>query len=369
MKTSFISTLSVQTTMRNSIAGVQREMVKANQEAVTMKHADLGVTLGASTSRALDLSREISRIESLLNTASLATTRLESAELSLDNMNKLGLDIQSAILTLGSSTDETSLATARQTMSASLAAFTDFANTSVKGEYIFAGINTDVKPMEDYFAPGSPAKAAFDTELNYYMSSQVPPIPSLSAMTEDQMNDFLDDLEAKFNGTAPLTNPPHPAALAGQDLWTTFFSSASDENMKSRISPTEVIDSSTNANSAGMRNFAFASIVSMELLQTSVSQEAREAVSSRTNAVINKAMNGVDSINQQRTTIGISTERVSKVEERLQAQEDILTKSLGYMENVDPEEAATRLNTMKTLLETAYTVTAKIQQLSLANFL
>lgn len=139
--------------------------------------------------------------------------------------------------------------------------------------------------------------------------------------------------------------------------------------MKSRISPTEVVESSTNANSQGMRNFAFASIISMEYLQTGMDKDARAAVATRTTSVINKAMNSEGSINQQRTSIGIYTERVSKAEERLRAQKDILTTSLGSMENVDPEEAATRLNTMKTLLETAYTVTAKIQQLSLANFL
>ena len=367
MKTSFISTLSIQTTMRNAISGVQREMVKANQEAVTQKHADLGVALGANTSRALDLSRDITRIESLYNTAALATQRLESAELALSKMNELGLDIQGAILTLGNSTDATSLATARTTMQSALDAFTNFANTSVQGEYIFAGINTDVKPMEDYFAAGSPAKAAFDTELNHYMTTNG--IASLSVMTETEMNTFLDDLGKKFDGTATLTSPPHPLALAGQDFWTTFFSDASDENMKSRISQSEVVESSTNANKAGMRKFAFASIVSLELLQPNMDDKARQAVGARTRSVISEAMNGVDSINQQRTTIGIYTERVSKAEERLQAQKDILTKGLIGLENVDPEEAATRLNALKTLLETAYTVTAKIQQLSLANFL
>ncbi|EUC00277.1 flagellin domain protein [Rhizobium sp. CF080] len=367
MKTSFISTLSIQTTMRNSIASVQREMVKANQEAVTQKHADLGVALGANTSRALDLSRDITRTDSLLTTAALATQRLETAELSLSSMNEQGLKIQSAILTLGSSADETSLATARLAMSDALDAFTNFANTAVQGEYIFSGINSDVKPMEDYFAPGSPAKAAVDAELTQYLSDNA--IPSKEQMTQAQMNDFLDDLEAKFNGSAPLTSPPHPAAVAGQDFWKTFFSDASDENMKSRISPTEVVESSTNANSQGMRNFAFASIISMEYLQTGMDKDARAAVATRTTSLINKAMNSEGSINQQRTSIGIYTERVSKAEERLQAQKDILTTSLGSMENVDPEEAATRLNTMKTLLETAYTVTAKIQQLSLANFL
>jgi flagellar hook-associated protein 3 FlgL len=369
MKTSFISSLSIQTTMRNSIANVQREMVKANQEAVSQKHADLGVALGANTSRALDLSRDITRIESLHSTAALATQRLDTAELALKSMNELGLNIQKAMLTLGNATDETSLGTARKAMSDALDGFTNYANTSVQGEYIFSGINSDVKPLDDYFAPGSPAKTGFDLELTGFMAAQVPPIPSLSVMTKDQMNSFLDGLEAKFNGTSTLTSPPHPAGVAGQDFWTTYFSDASDENMRSRISQTEIVDSSTNANNLGMRNFAFASIISLELLQTNMDKDARSAVSSRTVTVINKAMNGEGSINQQRTTIGIATERVSKAEERLQAQKDILTKGLGAMENVDPEEAATRLNTMKTLLETAYTVTAKIQQLSLANFL
>lgn len=252
-------------------------------------------------------------------------------------------------------------------MQASLESFTQFANTSVQGEYIFAGINSDVKPMQDYFAPGSPAKAAVDAELNGFLSSKG--YASVAQMTKDDMEQFLDNLEGKFNGTIPMTSPPQPAAAAGKDMWTTFFSSASDENMKSRIGPTEIIDSSTNSNSQGMRNFAFAAIISIELLQPNVPQEARNVVSSRTTSNINKARTGVDSINQQRTNIGIASERVSKAEERLQAQKDILTTSLGSMENVDPEEAATRLNTMKTLLETAYTVTAKIQQLSLANYL
>ncbi len=369
MKTSFISNLAIQTTMRNSIATAQREMVKANQEAISGKHADLGVALGASTSRALDLSRDITRVESLYSTAALATQRLESAELALSKMNELGLDIQGAILTLGNSTDATSLATARTTMRNALDSFTNFANTSVQGEYIFAGINTDVRPLEDYFAPGSPAKALFDTELNHFITTHTPAIPNVSVMTEDQMNAFLDDLEKKFNGETPLTSPPHPAALAGKDLWTTFFSDASDENMKSRISQSEVVESSTNSNSAGMRNFAFASIISLELLQPNMDDKARQAVASRTTTAINRAMTGVDSINQQRTMIGVYTERVSKAEERLQAQKDILTKGLGSLENIDQEEAATRLNTLKTLLETAYTVTAKIQQLSLVNFL
>jgi flagellar hook-associated protein 3 FlgL len=357
MKTSFISSLAVQTTMRNSIASAQRDLVDANTEAVSGRYADIGATLGASTSRALDLTRELSRINSLYSTASLATQRLESAELALSNMDTLALDMQNAIITLGSATDETSLATARTTMSASLAAFTGFANTAVNGEYIFAGINSDVKPLDDFLDEGSDAKQAFNAELDAFLDSKG--LDTKGDMTEADMAEFLTHIEDVFMGTTP--------SVSGDDFWTTSVSGASNENMKSRITPTEVVESSTNANSDGMRYFALAAVLSVEFLTTDMDQDARKLVADRvTDTYVGKAQSG---LTQQRTTIGIYTERVAKAEESLQAQEDILTTHLGDLQEVDAAEAATRVNTLQTLLETAYSVTAKIQNLSLVNYL
>jgi flagellar hook-associated protein 3 FlgL len=341
--------------MRNSIASAQRELVDANTEAVSGRYADIGATLGASTSRALDLTRELSRIESLYNTASLATQRLESAELALSNMDKLALDMQNAIITLGNATDETSLSTARTVMSASLSAFTGFANTAVNGEYIFAGVNSDLKPLGDFLTEGSRAKDAFDAELAAFLGGG-----TKADMTKDDMEAFLGHIEKVFLGE-------ENAVSGEEDFWTAFVSSASDNNMKSRITPTEVVESSTNANSSGMRYFALAAVLSVEFLTADMNADARKLVSDRvTDTYVGKAQSG---ITQQRTTIGIYTERVAKAEESLQAQEDILTTHLGNLQGVDAAEAATRVNTLRTLLETAYSVTARIQNLSLVNFL
>ncbi|TWF53378.1 flagellar hook-associated family protein [Neorhizobium alkalisoli] len=365
MKTSFISSMSVQTTMRNSIASAQRDLVDANTEAVSGRYADIGAQLGASTSRALDLTRDISRIDSLYSTAALATQRLDSAELSLSNINDLTTEMQNAILTLGGTSDETSLSTARTTMSSALDAFTGFVNTAVNGEYIFSGINTDVKPMNDLLSDDSKAKKAFDDELNWYIADKG--IGSKEAMTADDMTDFLADMEEKFNGTKLMEAPENVDDNGDPvDFWSTYVSNATDENMKSRISPTEVVDTSTNANSKGMRYFALSAMVATTFMQTGMSNEARGVVAEQTRSYISQASSG---INQQRTTIGVATERVSKAEESLQAQKDILTTHLGSLENVDAAEAATRVNTLQTLLETAYSVTAKIQNLSLVNYL
>ena len=42
------------------------------------------------------------------------------------------------------------------------ATMTAILNSSYNGEHIFAGINTDVQPINDFTAAGSPNKAAFD---------------------------------------------------------------------------------------------------------------------------------------------------------------------------------------------------------------
>jgi flagellar hook-associated protein 3 FlgL len=50
-------------------------------------------------------------------------------------------------------------------------------------------------------------------------------------------------------------------------------------------------------------------------------------------------------------------------------QIDILTNHIGTLEGVDPYEASTRLSSLLTQVETAYAMTARIQKLTLLNYL
>ena len=46
-----------------------------------------------------------------------------------------------------------------------------------------------------------------------------------------------------------------------------------------------------------------------------------------------------------------------------------MTSHIGALEGVDPYEASSRLSTLLTQVETAYAMTARIQQLTLLNYL
>lgn len=363
MKTSFISSLAMQNSMRTMILKAQTELVNLNTELTTGTHADLGVALAANTARSLDLHRDTNRITSILALNAIATQRLESSQAALDSMAQAAQEIQQ-VLVSNSSSSEPTLTTVRTTISNALNNFTSFANTSVNGEFLFSGINTDVKPLDDFMAEGSTLKEAYDRELNYFMAQQVPPVISPEGLTKDQVETFLSDMEAKFNGTVLTTNPPHP--VAGEDFWIAYASSASDVNMTSRISQSEVVETSTNSNSSGMRYFVMTAITSMTFLVDAVDPDVREMVATKSITNINFAIAG---INQQQSKLGLSESRVSKANDALEAQKKIIDTHLTNIEGIDTYEAKTRLDLLQQQIEIAYSLTTRLQQMSLVNYL
>jgi flagellar hook-associated protein 3 FlgL len=74
----------------------------------------------------------------------------------------------------------------RNQAKAALSTITSILNTSQNGEYLFAGINTDVKPLNDFDAPGSTARAAFDTAFRRRFGFADRPTPLAAGITAQQ---------------------------------------------------------------------------------------------------------------------------------------------------------------------------------------
>ena len=89
MKASFVSNISLQNSMRLTVSKAQKEMVQLQEETVTGRHADVGATLGAKTSRTLNLHRDLQRMESLKSTNALTTQRLAASQQALDDTRSL----------------------------------------------------------------------------------------------------------------------------------------------------------------------------------------------------------------------------------------------------------------------------------------
>jgi flagellar hook-associated protein 3 FlgL len=353
MKTSFISNLAVTNSMRQSVNQVQNELVDAQREVVTGRYNNLGEVLGGTTSRSLNLHRDVSMMNNILTTNSVVTQRLSSAQMAMQTISDAGQTGLNTLVALAGSTDKTQLSTAVQTLSDVLDQFTDAANTSVNGEYVLAGINTDDKPMGSYLSDDTGAKTAFDTAFQgYFGFSQSD--PAAAGIDPTQMQDFIT------NTVEPMFLDP----TASNYAWSTNWSSASDTPMTSRISKAEVVQTSTSVNAQGFKYLAMGAVVGMELMNLPVSSDTRAVV---TNAAINymgQAINGVD---QERTELGLSENRVSMANETLQAQVNIVKLNLDDLEGVDVYDASTRITALTNQMEISYNLTARLSQLSLVN--
>lgn len=350
MKTSFISSQAIQNAMRQTISRGQSEVQTLQKEIVTGRHADIGLALGARTSSSVSLNRDVMRLETILDSNALVTQRMSASQLSLSMMSDGAQQMLEAFISVNSADDATRLGIAKREVESSLDAFTSAINTSSNGEYLFSGINSDVKPLDDYQAAGSAAKAAFDaTFLGHFGFTQDD--PAAVNITVPQMENFLTNvLEPAFTGPA----------------WNTDWSSASDTNISSRIRRNELVDSSVNANADGMRNFALAAVIGIELLDSPINSEVRSAVNARAIQHAGQAVTGIDN---QRSNLGVSESRVAKANVALESQIRIVKLHLGDIEGVDAYEASTRVNSLLAQVETSYTLTSRIQQLNLMNYL
>ena len=350
MKTTFVSTNSVQNALRLATQQGLAELQKLQKEVVTQRHADVGVVLGATTTRSISLARDVSHLETILDSNAVATLRLSASQGALAQMADAAQTILQSLIGVQGSDDQLRLDILKTEVDAQLEVFAGAINLSANGEYLFSGINTDAAPLAEYDAAGSAPKAAFDAAFLGHFGFDQSDV-NVSTITVAQMDDFL-------------TNIVEPMFL-GAD-WTTDWSAASDTNMKSRISKTEVVETSANANATGFRRFAMASVMVSELMALNIDPDVRQLVNDTATQVIAQASYGIDAVRAQ---LGVSEARIERADNALSLQIDALRIYIGDLEGVDPYDASTRLNTLTTQLEISYSLTARLQRLSLTNYI
>ncbi len=77
----------------------------------------------------------------------------------------------------------------------------------------------------------------------------------------------------------------------------------------------------------------------------------------------------IGDITQIRAALGTSQERIQNATTRADAQLKVMKEHITSLEAVDPYEAMSNVNALLTQIETAYSLTARLQNLSLINYI
>jgi flagellar hook-associated protein 3 FlgL len=135
--------------------------------------------------------------------------------------------------------------------------------------------------------------------------------------------------------------------------------------MTIRIAPGETIVSSGSANEPAMRMLAMVYSVVASLGVDKLGADARQAVLDKASSVVGDAVSDLTSL---QAVIGTTQNRVKDATDRLTAQQAIIERRIGVLEGVDPAEAKIKIDTLSTQIEMSYSLTAKLLQMSILNY-
>lgn len=351
MYTTFSSTRWLADSSRTILTNLQKRLTTAQKEMTSGRHADVGLQLGSRAGRVVLLRQQVDELKVITETNSTATTRLDSMLATLKNITGSAQKFVSTLITVRNTT--TGPGVGENEARANLNALIDNLNGGIGGEYLFAGINNGEQPVKTYYASGgSYARSAVAAAFTTAFGTTQDDAAGVEAITSTDMETFLD------GAFADLFKP----GASGWDLW----SSAADDNIRSRISTTETVETSSSANIEAYRQLAEAYTMVADLGAANMNQGAYHAVIDKALQLVGNAVQGL-AVEQSR--LGTAQSRVESANNRMAMQIPVITDQINAMETVDPNEAATRVNTLLTQMNVAYSLTATIQKLSILNYL
>lgn len=347
LKAQSVSSYALSTAIRNTILRSQSDLLTAQQEVASGTHADMGLSLGVTTGRIVSLGKQYDQLNAIVDTNGIVSSRMEAAQTALSSLVEQAQSFTSSLTGARNAADGAAIIT--PLAQGALQNATDLMNTNVGGEFIFAGINTDTKPIADYGA-GSAAQTAIENAFQAKFGMAITD-PNVSTISATDLKSFIDN---------ELTNEFSSAQ------WSANWSSASDDVVQNRIAPQELADTSVSANESGVRKLFMAYAMVGTFASANLNQDAYTTL---VDSGLSLTQEGIREVTTAQSVLGTSQSRVTAASDRLSAQVNVLEKSVNSLEAVDPYEAATRVNSLMTQLENSYALTAKLQGMSLLNYL
>jgi flagellar hook-associated protein 3 FlgL len=349
LKSSFISTLNFNQASLWSVNHAQKQLADAQKELASGRKADVGVALGYQTETLTGARRLIAESDALKESNANVALRLDVAQDALQSITNDAQDLFSSLMAARSGGWNPQLMQdkARDGFNSLIVKL----GTSVAGMHLFSGTNADVAPLSDHFStPASASRTAIQSAFTTHFGFP-PGDPAAGNITGTQLQSFLDN---QF------------AAEFGDPQWGANWSVASDQELEDRISTTQVVETSVSANETGFRKLAQAYSMLTDLGISSLSEDAQGVLTKTASELVSEGVNGVTEL---RSGLGVVQARVSDANDYLSQRSLLLSRHVEELESVDPAEVSARITTLMSRIEASYSVTARLQRVSLLDAL
>ncbi|MFQ5566411.1 MAG: hypothetical protein ACE5EU_08615 [Paracoccaceae bacterium] len=321
--------------MARLISQIRSRSDTARQEAVTGLLADPAAALGGRVSELLELERSLAEVAQYREIIGLSQSRASAIQGSLDVLRDLTVDLhvrgQTTLESNVGAAGEAISASARQALGAAISAL----NVSFGGRHLFAGDAGDAGAV---------------------------------ASVEVIMSPSVTVLEAGPTAGAAYANLSVEFTTAGGLFDTTFYTGGSGGAPATEVARGERLGFAPKADEAPVRALLrdLATLAAAFDPQNAIPESERRGLAERAIAGLRDNVGGLAGMAAR---VGVAEERMATVQARHQASEAALNLAYLSLAGRDQFEAAADLTQLEAQLETTYLATARLANLSLANFL
>ncbi|RWR30247.1 hypothetical protein D2T31_07440 [Sinirhodobacter populi] len=326
--------------LRTHNTQIKQTLSRLSDELTTGVKSDIGKAVQGNftTLSALEASR--ARLSSYKLAANQTEVFVTSAQSALENIqnqaSQIGKSLISAASSPAAASADVALSAAAEAFNSVLSAL----NTRTNGRYVFAGEDSQTKPF------------ASSQEILTALAGTV------EGMTDPDQ--IIAAIDAWFDVPASTGETDEFAATA--------YKGSSLPAAGIRISDTDTLTFPVTGNDTALRDtlkgLALAALVSADVIGGD--NDLRSSLTQSAGLYLTAADTGLATL---RGKVGLIEEKIADAQAAQTAEISSIDLAKAKLLEADPYETATALEAVETQLETLYTLTARLSQLSLTNYL
>ncbi len=362
MMTDRVSPTGIALGRQRNLARLQSELAVLTAEMASGRKADPARALGVGASLLYKLYGDVQQGEAIRNSTSLAGQRLKAAQEALTSVGGLMDQMAPEILKTDAlkGNGYTIIASNAREV---LGSMTDLLNSHWDGQNLFGGTDSARPPL----APAAGLLAWARNQLGSAVTAAGAPLDAGQATALiGQFDTMFANVQRDSSGLTSFYG------LVYQSTSRTDLAGSTDPESDApsliRIGAGETLSYNVRADNAAFRD-AFRSLAILSLLDAPASELSEEAKT----ALLDEAGLRMNGARAQLTVLagvlGGKQDRLDKVGEIQERAVAAATAQINDLEGTDYYTVSDRINTLRIQLEATYSITAKLSELSLVNYL
>lgn len=323
--------------MRRHNAQLKQTMNALSEELTTGVQSNLGKAVKGDFRALSSIDASLDRIASYTKNADLATIYTSSMQSSLEQVQNLAATSGASLLSASSDIKSASFDVALQEASRNFDSAISALNTKIAGRYVFSGTSTSTQPL----ASSDTILSSLETAINGLTTS----------------GDISTAIDAWFDA---------PQGSGG--FMDIAFSGSTETVAGLSISDSQSVDFPATAASQEIRDTLKGLATAALVARGSVPDDDDLRVN-LVRGASEQLIASDSALSELRGVVGTVEEQIATAQTSNESEKSSLSIAKNKLIGIDEYDTATALEAVQTQLETLYTLTSRLTQLSLTDYL